>query len=38
MDDAPQYCRIVTALYNTLEIQAEIDKIYPEAEKKLVVF
>jgi hypothetical protein len=36
MDDAPRYCRIVTALSKTIEIQEEIDTIYPEVEKKLV--
>ncbi len=36
MDDAPRYCRIVTALSKTLKIQERIDEIYPEAEKKLV--
>jgi len=25
MDDAPRYCRIVTALYKTIEIQKQID-------------
>ncbi|TFB08454.1 DNA methyltransferase [Candidatus Atribacteria bacterium MT.SAG.1] len=38
MDDAPRYCRIVTALYKTIEIQKQIDKIYPEIEKNLVRF
>ncbi|MBU4511537.1 DNA methyltransferase, partial [bacterium] len=38
MDDAPRYCRIVTALYKTIEIQKQIDNIYPEIEKNLVVF
>jgi len=38
MDDAPRYCRIVTALYKTIEIQKQIDKIYPEIEKNLVSF
>ena len=38
MDDAPCYCRIVTALYKTIEIQKQIDKIYPEIEKNLVRF
>lgn len=38
MDDAPRYCRIVTALYKTIEIQKQIDKIYPEIEKNLVIF
>jgi len=38
MDDAPRYCRIVTALNKTIEIQKQIDKIYPEIEKNLVIF
>jgi len=38
MDDAPRYCRIVTALYKTIEIQKQIDNIYPEIEKNLVSF
>ena len=38
MDDAPQYCRIVTALSKTIKIQEKIDKIYPEIEKALVDF
>jgi len=38
MDDAPRYCRIVTALYKTIEIQKQIDNIYPEIEKNLVIF
>jgi len=38
MDDAPRYCRIVTALGKTIEIQEQIDEIYPEAEKELVQF
>ncbi|MBN1347906.1 DNA methyltransferase, partial [candidate division KSB1 bacterium] len=38
MDDAPRYCRIVTALSQTIEIQEQIDKIYPEVEKELVRF
>ena len=36
MDDAPRYCRIVTALSNTMEIQKQIDEIYPEVEKELI--
>jgi predicted helicase len=38
MDDAPRYCRIVTALSKTIEIQEQIDEIYPEVEKDLVQF
>ena len=38
MDVAPRYCRIVTALRKTIEIQKQIDEIYPEIEKTLVEF
>jgi len=38
MDEAPRYCRIVTALSKTIEIQEQIDEIYPAAEKELVQF
>ncbi len=38
MDEALRYCRIVSALTKTIEIQKKIDKIYPEAEKELVLF
>jgi len=38
MEDAPRYCRIVTALYKTIEIQKQIDNIYSEIEKNLVIF
>lgn len=34
MDDAPRYCRIVTALSRTIELQKEIDEIYTDIEKK----
>ncbi|MBD3288297.1 N-6 DNA methylase, partial [candidate division KSB1 bacterium] len=38
MDDAPHYCRIVTALSKTIEIQEQIDEIYPDVEKGLIQF
>jgi len=38
MGDAPRYCRIVTALSKTIEIQQNIDAIYPEVEKQLIDF
>lgn len=38
MDDAPRYCQIVTALSKTIEIQKQIDEIYPQVEKELVKF
>ena len=38
MDEAPRYCKIVTALSKTIELQDEIDDIYPEIEKNLIEF
>ena len=35
LDDIRTYCRIVTALGLTIAIQAEIDALYPDIEKKL---
>lgn len=37
LDDIRAYCRIVTALGKTIQLQDEIDAIYPEAEKQTVV-
>lgn len=36
LDDIRTYCRIVTALGRTLEIQRQIDAIYPEVERQTV--
>ncbi len=36
LDDIRTYCRIVTALGRTIELQKEIDGLYPEAEKETV--
>jgi len=38
MDDAPHYCRIVTALSKTIKIQKKIDEIYPEVEREVIDF
>lgn len=38
MDDPRHYIRIATALAKTIEIQAEIDVIYPEVEKEVIEF
>lgn len=35
-EEIKTYCKIVTALSKTIEIQKEIDKLYPEVEKSLV--
>ena len=36
LDDARTYCRIVTALKLTIEIQAELDALYPRIEERLL--
>ncbi|MBD3232501.1 MAG: DNA methyltransferase [candidate division Zixibacteria bacterium] len=36
MEDAPHYCRIITALSKTIEIQKQIDEIYPGIEEDLI--
>ncbi|MGH7771983.1 MAG: type ISP restriction/modification enzyme [Candidatus Binatia bacterium] len=33
MEDIRHYCRVVTALSKTIQIQTEIDRLYPEIEK-----
>ena len=38
MDDPRHYIRIATALARTIEIQAEIDELYPEVEKEVIEF
>lgn len=36
MEDIRHYCRIVTALAKTIELQAEIDRIYPKVEDHVI--
>ncbi len=36
MDDPPHYCRIVTALSKTIEIQKNIDELYPAVEENVI--
>jgi type I restriction-modification system DNA methylase subunit len=38
LDDIRHYCKIVTALKKTIEIQKEIDKLYPKVEERLIEF
>lgn len=38
MIEAPRYCRIITALSITIDIQVKIDELYPEIEKETVTF
>lgn len=35
-DDIRHYCRVITALKKTMEIQHDIDALYPEVEKEVV--
>ena len=38
LDDIRTYCRIVTALARTMEIQQQIDALYPDVERNTVGF
>jgi len=37
-DDIIHYCKVVTAIQKTIEIQKQIDTLYPEIEKDLIGF
>lgn len=37
-DEIKHFCKMVTALKKTIEIQQEIDEIYPEVEKDIIEF
>lgn len=37
-EDIKHYCRIITALKKTIELQKEIDKLYPQVEKAVIDF
>ena len=36
VDNIKHYCRMVTAIQKTIDIQKEIDNVYPEIEKKIL--
>ncbi len=38
LDDPILFCKIATAISKTIEIQKEIDKLYPQVEKDLIEF
>jgi len=38
LDDIKHYCKIVTSLQKTIEIQKAIDNIYPDLEKEIIEF
>lgn len=38
LKEIKQYCRVVTALKRTIEIQDQIDKLYPDVEKEIIEF
>jgi len=38
LEDIKQYCKIITSLQKTIEIQKAIDDIYPEIEKEIIEF
>ena len=37
-DDIKHYCKIITSLQKTIEVQRDIDKIYPKVEKETIEF
>jgi predicted helicase len=38
LDDIRHYCRVVTAIKKTIEIQKKIDNLFPEIEKEIIEF
>jgi len=38
LDDIKHYCRVVTVINSTIEIQKKIDDLYPEIEKETIEF
>ena len=38
LDDIKHYCKVVTAIKSTIEIQKEIDNLYSEIEKEMIEF
>jgi len=36
LDDIRHYCKVITALYKSIEIQDEIDSVYDEVEKHII--
>jgi len=38
LNDIKHYCKIVTALKKTIELQKEIDKLYPKIEQRIIEF
>jgi REP element-mobilizing transposase RayT len=38
LDDIKHYCRFATAIQKTIDVQEEIDNIYPEVEKEIIEF
>jgi len=38
LEEIKHYCKVVTALKKTMEIQEEIDKLYPGVEKEIIPF
>lgn len=38
VEDTKHYCKVVTALKKTMEVQEKIDSIYPDTEKEIIGF
>ena len=38
MTDPATYCKIATAIHHTIELQKQLDKLFPKAEKEIIKF
>jgi hypothetical protein len=38
LEEIKHYCKVITAIKKTIEIQKDIDAVYPEIEKHLIDF
>lgn len=38
LEDIKHFCKVATALKMTIEIQQEIDELYPDVEKSVISF
>jgi hypothetical protein len=38
LKDITHYCKVVTALKKTIEVQSKIDSAYPDIEKEIIEF
>lgn len=38
LDDIKHYCKMVTAIKKTIEVQKDIDSLYPDIEEEILEF